>query len=453
MPPKLYTLTSDKLEIPWFFDEGFIYMSDASAIPMLRYPDGSWCHYSNNYMYSLFKRGLSRKNGGGTLKAYAANVSHLLRYCFSNNIDLPQMTDARFSMFIRTLSSFNAPFSNSEPRSRNSVINIGRNCLGLLSHVGKMRFDDNFVSSDGVIKGERKLVNIKNNEKGTTFSKSYWFHRSFPVPSPLKKRFPISEVNIKKLTTAAAATEDIFIRKRRFAMLRLLESTGCRRSELVAMKVQSVYSALGEQPHLLRMPTSKGGGNRSSTRLVPVSKTDLKLLENYITYNRSPLVKKLGIEYHGTLFISSTTGQALLANTVTQEISTLSKYGGITERTSPHMFRHRFITQYFVKLIKQHDLKNIDDCRRLMINTGALKQQIQQITGHKLLSSLDVYIDLAFSELTNHIEVVDAATKDMKLSSLQRTLQMMKTELSASKREKGLAELLEVIADELNDLL
>ncbi|KAF6693338.1 tyrosine-type recombinase/integrase [Pseudomonas sp. EKM23D] len=453
MSRKLYRLTSEKLEIPWFFDDGQIYMSDASSIPMLRYPDGSWCHYSNNYMYSLFKRGLSRKNGGGTLKAYAANISHLLRYCYSNNIDLPQMTDARFSMFIRALSDFNTTFSSSETRSKNSVINIGRNCLGLLSHVGKMRFDDNFVSANGAIKGEQKLVNIRNKDKGITFSKSYWFHRSFPSPSPLKKRFPISEGNMKKLTIAAAETEDVFIRKRRFAMLRLLESTGCRRSELVGLKVKSVYSALAEHPHLLRMPTSKAGGNRSSARLVPVSKTDLKLLENYITYNRAPLVKKLGIEDHGTLFISSTTGKALLANTVTQEISTLSKYSGITERTSPHMFRHRFITQYFIMLIKQHDLKNIDDCRRLMINTGALKQQIQQITGHKLLSSLDVYIDLAFAELTNHVEVLDSATKDMKLSSLQRTLQMMKIELSASKREKGLVELLEVIADELNDLL
>ena len=70
----------------------------AHDIPMLSWPDGRWCLPANIYMLELYHRGLSRKNHGGTLLTYAANITHLLRYCFDNQIDFPDLTDNQFAL-------------------------------------------------------------------------------------------------------------------------------------------------------------------------------------------------------------------------------------------------------------------------------------------------------------------------------------------------------------------
>lgn len=72
-----------------------------------------------------------------------------------------------------------------------------------------------------------------------------------------------------------------------------------------------------------------------------------------------------------------------------------------------HMFRHRFITKCFVKLIKQYDLENKDDFRNALMDINSLKTHIQQLTGHINVKSLDHYIDLAKDELTNINAVID----------------------------------------------
>ncbi|BBL22695.1 hypothetical protein CT3_01500 [Comamonas terrigena NBRC 13299] len=53
----------------------------------------------------------------------------------------------------------------------------------------------------------------------------------------------------------------------------------------------------------------------------------------------------------------------------------------------------------FVALIEQHDFESPSDLRRAIISVKDIKQQLQQWTGHLSLSSLDRYIDLAFSEI------------------------------------------------------
>jgi len=71
------------------------------------------------------------------------------------------------------------------------------------------------------------------------------------------------------------------------------------------------------------------------------------------------------------------------------------------------MFRHRFITKCFVKLIKQYDLENKDDFRNALMDINSLKTHIQQLTEHINVKSLDHYIDLAKDELTNINAVID----------------------------------------------
>ncbi|MHC8403346.1 tyrosine-type recombinase/integrase [Pseudomonas sp. MDT1-17] len=451
---KLYRLTASDFQLPLAIlsDDNYISIS-ASYIPMLRYPDGSWCHYSNCYMHSLFEKGLSRNNNGGTLKTYAGNISHLLRYCWNNSIDISQMTDNLFVLFMQSmLSEKNNITSTKSSRSNTTILTIGRNCIDLLAHTGKIKGIENFVGKNGVIKAEKKRAEIDISNGARKLIKYYWHHRSFPKPSPEKKRFPITENHAKAIVSAAAKTDDLFRRKRRFVMLKLLEHTGCRRSELVKITTRSVYAALNNPSKGLEVPTAKTGGNKPASRYLPISLPDLKFIASYIEYNRNPKIKILSMKDEGFLLINSNTGGALNANTITQEISELATAADIHERLSPHMYRHRFITQYFIKLILQHNFENPDEFRNLLVNTESFKQEIQQWTGHKRLSSLDPYIKIAFGDITNRKEVASAAIRSQHISSLRQTIKMTQDEIKAGFSIIPVGELLESISDYLKEL-
>ncbi|WP_042918304.1 tyrosine-type recombinase/integrase [Pseudomonas tolaasii] len=451
---KLYRLTSDNFQLPLALlsDQTYIFNS-ASYIPMLRYPNGSWCHYSNCYMHSLYRKGLSRNNKGGTLKTYAGNISHLLRFCSHNAIEVSQMTDSFFVLFMQSLlNDTKSLLTARTARSTTSILTIGKTCIDLLVYIGEITGRDEFVGKDGVIKAERKKAEIDIGKGKKRITKYYWHHRSFPEPSPDKKRFPITEAHSNSIITAAASTEDLFLRKRRFVMLKLLSHTGCRRSELVSITTHDVYAALHDPTIGLKLLTAKKRGNSNHHRYLPISIPDLKFIVSYIEFNRLPKIKSLGVQDGGLLFISARTGKGLLPNTITQEISELAVLAGLNEHLSPHMYRHRFITQHFIKLIIQHDFNNPDDFRNLLINTESFKREVQQWTGHTNVNSLDNYIHLAFSDISNRKIVANAAIRSQHLSSLLQTVKMAQAEIAAGFSSSSVDELLNTISEYLNEL-
>jgi len=85
----------------------------------------------------------------------------------------------------------------------------------------------------------------------------------------------------------------------------------------------------------------------------------------------------------------------------------LRDLAGIEQQTCAHMFRHRFITNMFIKLIEQYDLENKDSFRNALMDLETLKVHIKEISGHKNISSLEHYIHLAKSELTNIDKVLN----------------------------------------------
>lgn len=85
----------------------------------------------------------------------------------------------------------------------------------------------------------------------------------------------------------------------------------------------------------------------------------------------------------------------------------LRDLAGIEQQTCAHMFRHRFITNMFIKLIEQYDLENKDSFRNALLDLENLKVYIKEVSGHKNTASLNHYIHLAKSELTNMNKVIE----------------------------------------------
>ncbi len=193
---KLYHLTGSTFELPFHVGHDHkVNTTAAQDIPMLTWPDGSWCLLGNVYLLELYRRGLSRKNGGGTLYTYAANISHLLRYCFENKINLSEITDNEFSFFIKTLQGerrANRP--EVFARDANSIIAIGRNCLDFMVTVGRFYQDENFIGPKGRIRAEQREFIVKragSKKVGGESVRKYWHHRNLPTPDPKNKRLPI----------------------------------------------------------------------------------------------------------------------------------------------------------------------------------------------------------------------------------------------------------------------
>ena len=93
------------------------------------------------------------------------------------------------------------------------------------------------------------------------------------------------------------------------------------------------------------------------------------------------------------------------------------------------MFRHRFITNLFIQLIKQYDIQNKDQFRNSLMDLENLKVYIQQATGHKNVNSLENYIDIAKSELTNMDNVVDNLLEEINIESVEKEKQRLLTML------------------------
>jgi site-specific recombinase XerD len=434
---KLYHLTSQDFRLPFHIDKDRQVMtSPAQDIPMLSWPDGRWCLPANVYMLELYHRGLSRKNHGGTLLTYAANISHLLRYCHDNKTDLPDLTDNQFAFFMKTLQGerrVKAPEVHA--RDANSVIAIGRNCLDFLASVGRLHQDDDFIGPKGRIRAEQKEFEIRTegvrNGKGKLIRK-YWHHRSFPTPDPKNKRLPISSDIVDQLRKSVeSASGSIYQRKRRYAMLKLLEVTGGRRSEIAALTVESVYEASRMQEPALKLMTAKKPGGREEFRCVPIANHDVAFLVEFVEKNRRRIIRKTcGHDNDGGyVLVSETTGRKLEPNTITQEVAILANAAGVKEKSCPHMFRHRFITKLFVALIEQHKFENEDDFRRALLDTETIKQKIQQWTGHANLSSLDVYINLAFEEAANFKKTYDVVSLRRAVDSFKASVDQVRHEV------------------------
>jgi len=369
------------------------------------------------------------------------------------------LTDNEFTLFIKSLQGERRADAALK-RGANSVIAIGRVCLDFLACVGRFHGENDFVGQKGQIRGHRRsfvVGNSRSTNKGVV--KTYWHHRAFPTPDTREKRLPISNTNIKKLRDAILdASSSIYLRKRRYTMMTLLEITGARRSEVADLTVQSVHEAAQMKEPQLKFETGKRGGNRTKTRLVPVSRIDVDSLLEFIEKNRRTVIRRTcGIENDGGyLLVNERTGKRLNANTITQEVAMLRNSAGIDEKACAHMFRHRRVTKLFRALIEQHNLENVDDFRRALLDVESIKREVQQWTGHTNVASLDVYIHLAFDEITNFRKTIDGVMAVNAIESARRQIEQireeMKAELSPYEASRQLTALINAISDDLKAL-
>jgi integrase/recombinase XerC len=151
------------------------------------------------------------------------------------------------------------------------------------------------------------------------------------------------------------------------AIFETLYSCGIRVAELVGMDVRSVEFASG----VIRV---LGKGRKE--RIVPIGQ---KALAAIIIY-REQIKKEWGIsaDHNGPLFLNKNKGR-LSARSVARILDNLVKACGLLKPVSPHTMRHTFATH--------------------MLDSGADLRIVQELLGHKSLSTTQKYTHVSIDRL------------------------------------------------------
>lgn len=182
-----------------------------------------------------------------------------------------------------------------------------------------------------------------------------------------EKRLPrfLEPEQIQKLLSCPDTNNLLGARDR--AILETLYSSGLRVSELVALNLNDV-DFLGEVLHL------RGKGKKE--RIAPIGPSALQAIQRYLTF-RDVDPRKQSFDQHALLINKH--GKRLSTRSVRRKLDKYLRQAGLDPRISPHTLRHSFATH--------------------MLNNGADLRVVQELLGHRSLSTTQVYTHLTTSHM------------------------------------------------------
>ncbi len=150
--------------------------------------------------------------------------------------------------------------------------------------------------------------------------------------------------------------------ERNLAMLETMYSCGLRVSELISLKLSDLHITDG-------FISVIGKGDKQ--RLIPIGKSALRLIDNYLTHHRSHIKIKKNNE--DMIFLSKR-GTSITRQMVFYVIKDLAEKAGIKKPMSPHTFRHSFATH--------------------LVEGGADLRAVQEMLGHESITTTEIYTHL-----------------------------------------------------------
>lgn len=176
----------------------------------------------------------------------------------------------------------------------------------------------------------------------------------------------LTAIEVERMLSVPDINEPAGLRNR--ALLELLYSTAIRRAELSALDMNDINPSAGTA--FIRQ------GKGQIDRVVPVGERALAWLEKYGDSARPALL--LGRPDDGALFVSSE-GTRLTPDMVSHIASQARAAAGIEKQGAAHLLRHTAAT--------------------LMLENGADVRHVQQLLGHRELSSTQRYTHVAIRQL------------------------------------------------------
>ncbi len=410
----------------------------ALDIPFVTYSNHVPCYEANAYIHSLRIKPLGRD----TIRGYAHDIIHLVRFIEKQPTlsRFSQLTDSTFTLFVQSLQAERTPLGELV-RKNNSVIKIAHTCLEFLVFIQDFHDLSYFIGADkanSIVITEKpykhKLEGKKGYIEGVKRS-----HSSIPKKDEINKRHPVSQDDALRVWEFIKTQENKDKRRRDMALYTTMEQLGARISEFHLIKMSDYEEA--RRTGMLTLTTLKRRDDKTS-RKIPVPHLLLSVIADYIKVRKKVMRKKRVV--HDYLFISLTTGQPFSSDSWGTYINTWKKKLLIEGELHPHLWRHAFITDKLKELIlTTKEVNDKDDFRKYLLHTQTFKMQLQQWTGHTMLSSLDTYIDLAFADINGYTEVYNAVSLKSSVKLAKRQFELLEEQI-ASKELTPTAALMEI---------
>jgi integrase/recombinase XerD len=283
--------------------------------------------------YQIYLR-LEKSLSPHSIEAYNTDLEKLLRFMESEGLSYRELTYGDLQQFVARLHDIGI-----HPRSQARIIS------GIKSFYRFLLLDD-YIANDPTELLESPKIGLK-----------------------LPEVLTVNEIN------SLLDTIDLSLPQghRNRAMLETLYSCGLRVSELTTLRYPDVYFEEG---------FIKVEGKGSKQRLVPISETALREIENYLC-DRDLIKIKKG---HEDILFLSKRGTVLSRIMVFHVVKQQTEMAGIRKNVSPHTFRHSFATH--------------------LLEGGANLRAIQEMLGHEQITTTEIYthIDREFlrKEILEH---------------------------------------------------
>ena len=446
------------------------------ALFILSWPDGTPCLYAEMFLLDKSYRLTTRRNDGGSLKVVAADLSHLLRFCWQYERILWELSDGDMREMIAWLQQPRSVDNPTVPhRNRNTINRVIAQAIEFLLWL------------QGTIMPERQIVGTREQRPQITCVETtgrrrgqaqegrlvFAFRLTADSPDP---KGPISRELCQRLwegvvKMADAASENAhyvarfpshaawqaerdYLRARRELMLSLLEATGCRPGELVRLSLTKNQACVATGKIVLT--TLKRRRVEDPERIIPLARVMCVRLELFIRKYRSALVTAIrernrDIEQSDAVFITCRTGAPMTEATLTKDFQRITRCAGIAQRTCMSMFRHRFITNMVALHLHSFVRESPGKDRQYLIEADyrSILKRVAVFTGHGSVDSLFAYIDWAWDELGAFDRVAEAQAL---ASVIDESLQRLNTLTSELAHEPPLTAVaaFNVVSAELN---
>ena len=442
--------------------------------PFMYWPDGKPCESVNMYFLDI-----AASSTGGSLKTYAAELSHIARYCGERHLSIVDLSDENiFEFSVLLQDEVSRKHTRTRARNNNTVRTLLKRTLHfLLWYQEKLMpvrctplIGEEFVSPQIVISYR------KNKQLKSMWSGSSVHHRSMPCSESREPKHPLCLSIIEDIEhcidvlcsrgqssctgvpiTAKRLSSQEYIRSRRHFMVWLMKRTGLRAAEMVGMKVNKHNDII----HTLRLyiPTRKRRREVIPERVFPVTLRDALVFHRYLN-SRQAFIESRSLEGHlyrqpEALFLG-TDGQSIQKTSLERDFSRLAGVAGYSDtQVCLSMFRHRFITIEVVVHLREF-MSSSGKSERMMTSGDyeSILKRVSAKTGHGSVQSLWHYIDLAWREMDVWGNVDNTLARIRSAESLYSDIRELSHEIASwGESKQDCQQLLNEIIGRLNELI
>ncbi|MET0105190.1 MAG: hypothetical protein ABW072_08605 [Sedimenticola sp.] len=409
--------------------------------PLVRWPNGKPCVPVNAYIMEYLRLGREP----GTLKGYARELTHVIRYCAGLDIGFGKLTDNdiwTLSEHLQTEKKQHDPTASE--RNPNTVKSILRTTLGFLAWYQQAFLKYSEVVLVGELADSANItVTVEVNDQYFESSKQkhkpkeaislpqfrpgvkgfYLNHLSFPTEVSVDPKQPISRMQIqmieKKIDEKAlkvinneskqrqdSRTPELkiakaeYLRARRLFTIWLMKRTGLRPEELIKTPVNQDVGKNGA----LEIPTAKRRKKEPPVRKFPMNLQDALRFKRYIT-SRASFIKTFkdrdSLYVEPSELLLTDDGVGIEKESIARDFRRLANEAGFEDVDAClKMFRIRFITQQVAAHLKEKMQKTGRNQQTFeAADYTAILKRIAELTGHKSEKSLWFYVYKGWEEL------------------------------------------------------